>query len=90
MFVIITYKQSNVVSLSGLYSRGGVYTPARIRMPVILGGDLKSNFLRILWLLGHKKFIAVIDKIGIADKICWCSKLIGTPAFWELVQRQHT
>ena len=39
-------RKSNVVSLLGLYSRGGLATPARIRMPVFAGGNLKSNFLR--------------------------------------------
>ncbi len=39
-------RKSNVVSLIGLYSRGGLATPVRIRMPVNSGGDLKSNFLR--------------------------------------------
>ncbi len=39
-------RKSNVVSLLGLYSRGGLATPVRIRMPVLAGGDLKSNFLR--------------------------------------------
>ena len=39
-------RKSNVVSLMGLYSRGGLATPLRIRMPVLAGGNLKSNFLR--------------------------------------------
>ncbi|MBQ6001615.1 MAG: IS200/IS605 family accessory protein TnpB-related protein, partial [Synergistaceae bacterium] len=39
-------RKSNVVSLWGLYSRGGLATPVRIRMPVLAGGNLKSNFLR--------------------------------------------
>ena len=39
-------RKSNVVSLMGLYSRGGLATPLRIRMPVNSGGDLKSNFSR--------------------------------------------
>ena len=39
-------RKSNVVSLTGLYSRGGLATPLRIRMPVKTGGDLKSNFSR--------------------------------------------
>ena len=39
-------RKSNVVSLLGLYSRGGLATPLRIRMPVYAGGDLKSNFSR--------------------------------------------
>ena len=45
-------RKSNVVSLMGLYSplrgvaRGGLAMPLRIRMPVYMGGDLKSNFLR--------------------------------------------
>ena len=39
-------RKSNVVSLLGLYSRGGLATPLRIRMPVHAGGNLKSNFLR--------------------------------------------
>ena len=38
-------RKSNVVSLWGLYSRGGLATPLRIRMPVFAGGNLKSNFL---------------------------------------------
>ena len=40
-------RKSNVVSLLGLYSRGEVNTPARIRMP-LTGGNLNSNFLRSL------------------------------------------
>ena len=39
-------RKSNVVSLMGLYSRGGLATPLRIRMPIFAGGDLKSNFSR--------------------------------------------
>ncbi|MBQ6003019.1 MAG: transposase [Synergistaceae bacterium] len=39
-------RKSNVVSLTRLYSRGGLATPLRIRMPVKAGGNLKSNFLR--------------------------------------------
>ena len=39
-------RKSNVVSLQGLYSRGGLATPLRIRMPARAGGNLKSNFLR--------------------------------------------
>ena len=39
-------RKSNVVSLLGLYSRGGLATPLRIRMPARAGGNLKSNFLR--------------------------------------------
>ena len=39
-------RKSNVVSLLGLYSRGGLATPLRIRMPVFTGGNLKSNFSR--------------------------------------------
>ena len=39
-------RKSNVVSLAGLYSRGGLATPLRIRMPVSTGGNLKSNFSR--------------------------------------------
>ena len=39
-------RKSNVVSLLGLYSRGGLATPLRIRMPVYAGGNLKSNFSR--------------------------------------------
>ncbi len=42
-------RKSNVVSLLGLYSRGEVNTPARIRMP-LTGGNLKSNFLLSLGL----------------------------------------
>ena len=42
----ILRKSNVVVSLIGLYSRGVLATPARIRRPVIAGGDLKSNFLR--------------------------------------------
>ena len=38
-------RKSNVVSLMGLYSRGELATPLRIRMP-LTGGDLKSNFSR--------------------------------------------
>ncbi len=34
------------MSYLGLYSRGGLATPLRIRMPVFAGGNLKSNFLR--------------------------------------------
>ena len=39
-------RKSNVVSLLGLYSRGGLATPLRIRMPASAGGDLNSNFSR--------------------------------------------
>ena len=39
-------RKSNVVSLRRLYSRGGLATPLRIRMPVYAGGNLKSNFSR--------------------------------------------
>lgn len=39
-------RKSNVVSLLGLYSRGGLATPLRIRMPAPAGGDLNSNFSR--------------------------------------------
>ena len=39
-------RKSNVVSLLGLYSRGGLATPLRIRMPVFAGGNLNSNFSR--------------------------------------------
>ena len=39
-------RKSNVVSLWGLYSRGVLATPLRIRMPVYAGGNLKSNFSR--------------------------------------------
>ena len=39
-------RKSNVVSLTELYSRGGLATPLRIRMPAIVGGNLKSNFSR--------------------------------------------
>ena len=41
-------RKSNVVFLWGLYSRGGLATPLRIRMPVYAGGNLKSNFSRTL------------------------------------------
>ena len=37
-------KQSNVVSCLGLYTRGGLAAPLRIRVPVNSGGNLKSNF----------------------------------------------
>ncbi len=43
-------RKSKVVSLSGLYSKGGLATPTRIRMPVLAGGNVKSNFLRSLHL----------------------------------------
>ena len=39
-------RKSNVVSLTGLYARGELATPLRIRMPVFAGGNLKSYFLR--------------------------------------------
>ena len=39
-------RKSNVVSLWGLYSRGVLATPLRIRMPVYAGGNLNSNFSR--------------------------------------------
>ena len=39
-------RKNNVVSLTGLYARGELATPLRIRMPVFAGGNLKSNFLR--------------------------------------------
>ena len=34
------------MSLLGLYSRGGLATPLRIRVPVCAGGNLNSNFSR--------------------------------------------
>ena len=37
-------KQSYVVSCLGLYTRGGLAAPLRIRVPVNSGGNLKSNF----------------------------------------------
>ena len=57
MFRVTKKVESNVVSLRRLYSplqgydRGGLATPLRIRVPTIVGGDLKLNFSRILFLL---------------------------------------
>lgn len=47
--------KSSVVSLMGLYGRGELTTPLRIRVPAIVGGDLKPNFLINLLLLGFRR-----------------------------------